>query len=222
MTPLVVIGAGGHACDVVDVARAMERAGLPVGTVLGLVADFVPDPHRAAARGLEILGALDRIADVAADWVVGIGTPGARLAVAERAAAFGGGAPVLLHPLASAVDPSALGPGTVVQAGARLSGNLQVGPHAFVGHNAVVGHDCRLGAGATVLPGAVVSGDVDIGVAALIGSGAIVREGTRIGDGAVVGAGAVVLGDVPAGAVVVGAPARVRPDLNPAHALRRR
>jgi acetyltransferase-like isoleucine patch superfamily enzyme len=42
-----------------------------------------------------------------------------------------------------------------------------------------------------------------------LGYGVVVLSGVRIGRGAVVGASAVVTGDIPAGAVAVGAPARV-------------
>lgn len=50
---------------------------------------------------------------------------------------------------------------------------------------------------------------VTIGNDVWIGSRAIVLDGVRIGDGAIIGAGAIVTRDIPAGAVAVGAPAKV-------------
>jgi acetyltransferase-like isoleucine patch superfamily enzyme len=52
-------------------------------------------------------------------------------------------------------------------------------------------------------------GDIVVEDDAWLGYGVIVLDGVRIGRGAVVGAGSVVARDVPAGAVAVGAPARV-------------
>ena len=53
---------------------------------------------------------------------------------------------------------------------------------------------------------------VSIGDGSWIGTNAVILPGVRIGSRAVVGAGSVVTRDVPAGAVAVGAPARVLPD----------
>jgi acetyltransferase-like isoleucine patch superfamily enzyme len=50
--------------------------------------------------------------------------------------------------------------------------------------------------------------DVVIGAGAWLGANAVVI-GCTVGDGAVIGAGAVVTSDIPAGAIAMGAPARV-------------
>lgn len=52
-------------------------------------------------------------------------------------------------------------------------------------------------------------GDIVVEDDAWLGHGVIVLSGVRVGAGAVIGAGAVVTSDIPAGAIAVGAPARV-------------
>ncbi len=116
--------------------------------------------------------------------------------------------PAVVHPLASVGSVVDLGDGTVLAAGARLTTDITVGVHCYVGPNATIGHDAVLGDYVTVLPGATVSGAVRLETGVLVGTGANLRQGVTVGEGATIGAGAVVVDDVAPGTTVVGVPAR--------------
>lgn len=201
---VLVVGASGHGREVLDVVLAAGHE------VLGVVDDGDPDRGPLDRRGIPLLGGTDVLGDQAdAVVVLGLGDGVVRRTVATRLP-HARWVPALVHPAATCGSDVALGEGTVLAAGARLTTHIVVGPHGYVGPNATIGHDAVLGAFVTVLPGATVSGNVHIGDAATIGTGANVRQGVRIGEGAVVGAGAVVVRDVDPGTTVIGVPAHPR------------
>jgi sugar O-acyltransferase (sialic acid O-acetyltransferase NeuD family) len=211
---LVIIGAGGHASDVCDLAI---RCGVrPVGTV----ADAPPAPDgapeaepadRFASRHVPHLGGFDAIPD-GATHTLGIGYPAPRQRVTERLHDLGDGAAhgPLVDPSAVTSPTADLQPGVQVFWLAGVSPLVRLGRHVLVSYGATVGHDTTVGAHSCVMPGARISGDVTIGRGVLIGTGAAVLQGITVGDGAIVAAGAVVTRDVAAARTVLGVPATPR------------
>lgn len=200
---LIVLGAGGHARAVADLAVACGFTILGFTDRPGAVAraDVVGDDDRALA--LVRAGQADGV-------VIGIGN--ASLArrselyrlVAEAALPR----PSLVHPRAVVSPSCRVGDGTVVFAGSVLGACVEIGENVVVHSGVIAEHDCRVADHAYLSPGVVLSGSVTVETNAFLGAGAVVLPGVTIGTHAVVGAGAVVLGDVQSGVTVVGSPAR--------------
>jgi len=205
--PLVLVGGGGHASDVLQAIEA-ANALAPMWRVVGILDDDVVDQRRFAGRAVEQIGTVDDIGNVDACFVLCLGWPWAREAVARRIGDRAQAAPPIVHPSADVAVGVELGLGSIVLGNAHVSPMVRFGMHSLVSYVASVGHDCSFGGFASVMPGAAVSGDVTAGEGVLVGTGAVVREGVRIGDRARIGAGAVVVGDVGDGLTVVGVPAR--------------
>jgi UDP-perosamine 4-acetyltransferase len=196
---LVLIGGGGHARVVADVARS---AGFELLGVL------TPEGTQAA-DGLERIGD-DSWIDSAPDDV------GFHLAFggAERAGQYqrlrGTRAfPALVSP-AAFVSPSArTGDGTLVVHGAIVNGGAEIGENAIVNTRALVEHDCWVGDHSHIAPGAVLAGGAKVGAGCLIGVGAVLLPGVSIADGVTIGAGAIVVESVrDEGSIWSGNPAR--------------
>ncbi|MGZ4730476.1 MAG: PglD-related sugar-binding protein, partial [Acidimicrobiales bacterium] len=130
MKPLVIIGAGGHGREVLDVVEAINGL-TPRFDVVGVIADHA-DHDLLARRGASCLGSLDQLVDgqlpeVPSDAVVvvAVGDPASRLTLAGRLAAAGYGvAPALVHPAATVGADVRLGDGAVLAAGAHVTTNV--------------------------------------------------------------------------------------------------
>jgi sugar O-acyltransferase (sialic acid O-acetyltransferase NeuD family) len=216
---LVVIGAGGHGREVLDVVEALNAV-QPRFDVVGVVAD-VADVDLLARRGATYLGSVDELLEgrleataEPVNLVVAIGSAVTRSLLVgrvEAAPALVGRTrwvPALVHPAATVGADVELGDGVVVAAGGRITTNVRIGRHAQINVNAVVSHDGRLGDHVTLSPGVLINGSVTIGPGAFLGTAAVVTPGRSIGAGSVIGAGAVVVDDVPPGVTAIGVPAR--------------
>jgi sugar O-acyltransferase (sialic acid O-acetyltransferase NeuD family) len=204
---VALLGAGGHASDVLGIIEAVNER-QPTFDEVRLFDDAPGDLARFAGRTARFAGPIERVARMSIDgYVIAVGYPHVRERIAARVPEVLV-LPRLVHPTAHLATGVELGPGCVILALACVSPLARLGRHVCVSNGAIVGHDTAVGDFASVMPGAVLSGEVTVGDGALIGTNATVSEGLTGGPGARVGAGATVTHDVAAGVTVVGTPAR--------------
>ncbi len=110
-------------------------------------------------------------------------------------------------------NDTTVGSGTRIQAGAYITAYSTLEEDVFVAPCVVTTNDNFMGR--TEQRKTLMKGPT-IRRGARIGGGAILCPGIEVGEEAFVGAGAVVTKDVPARALVVGSPARVLRDVDPA------
>lgn len=223
MTPLVLLGGGGHAAVVAESARRAGFRLVAIASAAPVGASGPLEDHRFNVPRLED-PRIERLGDPADPMVAArIGTlvrSGSRLHAAVGDAMlrnswrlrFGHLDP---EAFASIVDPTAVvspsadvAPGAYVGVMAVVQARASVGRGVIVNTRAIVEHDCRLEDDAHLAPGAILCGGVTVGARSLVGAGAVVLPGRSVGVAAKVGAGAVVARDVPSEARVMGVPAR--------------
>jgi sugar O-acyltransferase (sialic acid O-acetyltransferase NeuD family) len=206
MTPLVIVGGGGHATVLFDLTRAL-------GTVQ-VVGYAAPEDSALSTLGVERVGSDDCAEALRARGIVDValGLAGSRDNVHRRELFAqwkrnGFRFMTLIHPLALVSSYATFKEGLQCLPMAIVNARATLGENVIVNTRALVEHDCVVGDHAHIGPGVVLCGGVRVGAGALIGAGATVIPGVRIGSDALVAAGSVVTRDVPAGARMAGVPA---------------
>jgi acetyltransferase EpsM len=196
---LLILGAGGHARAVADVAAECGWS----------VAGFTD--RAGGPKGPDILGDDSQVADLIRAGtvdaaIVGVGNT----ALARRAELFdllktaGTKTPSLVHPRASVSRSAKIGEGVVIFPGVVLGAHVEVGDNVVLYSNVVAEHDCRIAAHAYLSPGVILCGAVTVESCAFLGAGAVVLPGLTVGRNGMVPAGDVVRGNIQPG----GRPAR--------------
>lgn len=118
-------------------------------------------------------------------------------------------------PLATLVAPTAtLGAGSSIAPGSFIAHHAHVGPMARIGTGAIINtgavveHECWVGDYVHVSVNATLAGRSRLGDFAFLGTGATVIDGVVVGRGITIGAGGVVVASVEQPGTYVGVPAR--------------
>jgi UDP-perosamine 4-acetyltransferase len=207
MTPVVILGGGGHARVVIDALRCAGH------TIAGVI-----DPNQEVANslpaGIAWLGKdLSQARPGEVEVAIGVGSldvggknPRPRLFNEAKSSGFR----ILSfrHPSAIVAADVSLGEGAQLMAGAILQPGVRLGVNCIVNSGASLDHDCRIGDHVHVAPGAVLSGKVDVGDGSHLGTGAVVIQSIRIGSEVMIAAGAIVTQDVPSMTRVAPGPQR--------------
>ena len=198
MNDLVIIGGGGHAKVVADIAK------LNGYKIRGFLDD---NAETESFFGFERLGAVSDVVKFAdCCFIIAIGNGKIRQMIAEKYSNLR--FVTLIHPSAVIASNVKIGVGTVVMAGAVINPWTVIGQGCIINTCASVDHDCRLGDYVHVSVGAHVAGTVIIGDNTWVGAGATVSNNIQIVENCVIGAGTVVLDKILEAGTYVGVPAK--------------
>ncbi len=115
----------------------------------------------------------------------------------------------IVHEDAYVAGSARLAKGVLLEPGAVVSSQAQIGFSVFIKRNSSVGHHSVIGAFTDVNPGVTICGNTTIGSGCTIGAGTTIRDLVTIGENTVIGMGSVVLTDIPANCIAYGNPCKV-------------
>ena len=204
MRPFVILGSGGLGRQIIGLAQDVESR-TASAKLIGFLDAGADD---AEVWGVPVLGGDERLAELDAGYVIGVGLPAARRELDVMATELGREPVTLIHSAAWIGLHTSVGAGSLVFETAHVVAGASIGRHVMMEVNTFAGHDSQIGDHVLFAGGASVGARARIGNEVMLGIGCVVLGDVVVGDGAVVGAGAVVTKDVSPGAVVVGVPAR--------------
>ena len=198
---IVIIGAGGHAISVTNVALSRGYS----------VVCYVDDGKSGSyIMGIPVITSKDCLSHYSSyNIFIAIGDNAIRERMFNEyqsnlpAANF----PKLIH------KSSVIGVGTVIDEGTVVMPLSNIGPNTHVGRFCIINssssidHDCKIDEFSSIGPGVISGGTVDIGKRSAISIGAVIKHGVNIGDDAVIGANSYVNRSIESGVVAYGSPA---------------
>ncbi len=202
---LAVIGAGGFAGEVADVAW-----------LLGWESIKLYDDNPALAgkncAGYPCAGSIvDFEKQAPTSYVIGIGQNRVRQKLGNRLDAAGHSAVSIIHPY-TAISPTAtIGPGAFIGIGVFIGPQVTIGQHALFNVGSSVGHDARLGNWVQLCPGVRVSGFCAVGDGAFLGSNSVLSPKVDMGEWSLLAATSFAMKSIPANCLAGGNPARIAP-----------
>jgi UDP-perosamine 4-acetyltransferase len=203
--PLVIIGSGGHACCMLDIAR-----------LAGFITIGFIDRTRSEGdlvNKLPILGGDELLFDEAFinehRIAVGIGNPAVRRRYGELLLKKQADCPAIVNPSSFISPHASLGCGVLLMGMNAVNHGARLDDFVALDWQVTIGHGAHLGRAVFAGPGSRVAGDVTCGEEAYLGLGCQVIEKVNIGRGSLIGAGSTVTRDIPEQVVAVGSPAKV-------------
>ena len=206
MKDLYVIGAGGHARQVVSTA-------LLTGCWRSVTVIDTEDQERGEFIGgtAVMYGAMHikALSPKTSDVFIAVGENHRRAHLYSQLSSRGFGLPNLIHPSAFVDELMEIGTANYIGSQVNISPGSTLGDGNIINNLSNVDHESRIGNFCHLSPGSVVCGRSHIGNSVWLGANATIIDGVSIADECVIGAGAVITKTVDkVGAKLVGVPGR--------------
>jgi sugar O-acyltransferase (sialic acid O-acetyltransferase NeuD family) len=144
-------------------------------------------------------------------FIISLGDPGLRRALAERLARRGARFVSIVHPTAYVAPTARIGHGCVIGPFASVGSHVQLEDHVLLNLYSAAGHDAHIGAFCVFSPYSVANGGSRLDQSVFLGTHAAITPNLRVGAESKIAAGAVVYRDVPEQSLATGNPAKTFP-----------
>lgn len=201
---LLILGFGGHARSVADIALACGYEKLL------FVDDNAQDGE--SLLGFPVIKTAKGLAPEEWQGFAASGDNDRRRQQCDVIVQLGLDLATLVSPTATLGVGSQIGPGCLVAHHAHLGPMARVGKGCILNTGAIVEHECVVGDYSHVSIQAAIAGRSVLGAYSMLGANACIIDGVRVSDWVTIGAGALVHRHIDEPGVYVGVPAKRLPD----------
>lgn len=205
MKDLIILGAGGTAFDLIDIALAMNKIEKQ-WNILGFLDDN-KDLIGKEVYGYPVLGSIPQSEKFQnAFFASSIGDAyktNLRKIVREKVPFNNDWFASLIHPTAIISESAIIEPGAVIYGNVTISSQVHVGHDVFLCGNTFLGHECVIGNHCVLSVGNYLASDVIVGDCCYLGVGVMVRHQTEIGENCLIGMGTKVVKSVPSNSKLI-------------------
>lgn len=203
MTPIILIGGGGHCKSVIDAA---ESAGF---TILGVL--DMPEKVGQDILGYKYIGTDEDIPGFVNDaqFVITVGqikSSSIRRKIAERVEKAGGKFATIIARDAYVSKYADVGEGTVILHKAFVNAGARVGNNCIINTMVNIEHDAQIGDFCHISTGTMVNGETCVGEDCFVGSRSILYNCITVCHDVVIAAGSVVNRDISQSGIYAGNP----------------
>ena len=204
MSPIILIGGGGHCKSVMEAA---ESAGYSILGVLDM-----PEDLGKPILSTKVIGTDDDIPAYVdkAEFVITVGfikNPVTRIKLYNKVKEAGGKLATVVASTAYVSKYATIGEGTVVLHHALVNADAKVGCNVILNNFVNIEHDAVIGDQCHISTGAMVNGECHVGERCFIGSQSVLANCITVGDDIIVGAGSVVRKSITEKGIYAGNPA---------------
>lgn len=199
---LVIVGAGGHAVSVANVALGSGMS------IIAFVDDAQAGGHLIDIPIITTQQCMD--AYPTENFAIAIGDNATREHVSHgyKASLPYAKFPAIIHHSAVVGAKSEIGEGTIVMPLAHVGPSSKVEPFCILNTASTIDHDCNMKAFSSIAPRVVTGGNVKIGLRSAVSIGAAIKHGVVVGDDTVIGANSYVNKSVDSLVVAYGSPCK--------------
>ncbi len=198
MQDLVIIGAGGHAKTVIEIAECSGSY-----KILCLV-----DKLREGENIFDYPIRSDIAALPVCNFVVAIGDNKIRAQEFLRLCNLNWRPVNLIHPQSIVSKRCQMGEGNTIAPGVILNAGAVIGSNCIINTGSMIDHDCTIESHVHVGPGCHLAGSIHVGEGAFLGIGSVVLPKIRIGAWSNSGGGSVIIDTLQDHDTVAGVPAK--------------
>jgi len=200
---LIIVGAGGHAISLANVA-------ISAGYEIECFVDKHPKvPSLVGIKVISDLAEINCLDDF--DFGIAVGDNATRELIYNKLKVKYANLnyPTLIHKSAIISSFSNIQMGTVIMPGAVVGPNSNIGKFCLINTQSSIDHDCLMGDFSSLAPATTTGGAVNIGTRSAISIGSTIKHGVKIGGDCVVGANSYVNKDLPSNTIAYGSPAKI-------------